>query len=105
MKNWNSECDVLVSKLIARSWADRDFLSRFVTDPKTVLKEAGIVLDETIRIVFKSSGLSPENIERERILYISLHFRPETLLDENIDDWMVGAEYQVISCFCCRFCS
>ena len=100
-----STFDMLVSKLVAKSWADRDFLSRFATDPKTVLREADVVFDETIRVVVNSPDCILEsNAAEQSGLLIFLCSKPDTLSDESIKAWAEETGNQMVFP-CYRFCS
>ncbi len=89
-KTW----ETIVSKLIARAWLDEDFHKRFVSDPAKILREAGLVLGDLVKVIV-TQGSTPVPVlkvagEGTGICEISLPSKPADLTDEQISAWGKG---------------
>ena len=89
-KTW----ETTVSKLIARAWLDEDFHKRFVSDPAKILREAGLVLGDLVKVIV-TQGSTPFPVlkvagEGTGICEISLPSKPTDLTDEQMNAWGTG---------------
>lgn len=85
-QNWQTD----VSKLIAKTWLDDQFLQNFVTDPAGILREAGLMPAgaEDVTVFKKITGESFLQVVDNGITYqISLPAKPADLKDETIRSW------------------
>ncbi len=90
-KTW----ETTVSKLIARAWLDEDFHKRFVSDPAKILWEAGLVLEDFVKVIVTQSSTAFPVLKVAEggtgICEISLPSKPADITDEQISAWSVGA--------------
>lgn len=79
-----------IAKVIARSWSDKDFKERFISEPRTVLKEYEVQVP---------AGVEVKVLEQtDNTIYIVLPLKPG-------EDWlikpMMSEETDEISCVRC----
>ena len=90
-KTW----ETTVSKLIARAWLDEDFHKRFVSDPAKILREAGLVLEDFVKVIVTQGSTAFPVLKLAEggsaICEISLPSKPADLTDEQMNAWGVGA--------------
>lgn len=85
-QNWQAD----VSKLIAKTWLDDEFLQNFVTDPAGTLRESGLMPEEfeEVKVFQKLTGGTILQVVEEGITYqIALPAKPTDLSDETIRSW------------------
>ncbi len=89
-KTW----ETTVSKLIARAWLDEDFHKRFVSDPAKILREAGLVLEDFVKVIVTQGSTAFPVLKLAEggsaICEISLPSKPADLTDEQISAWDKG---------------
>ena len=95
------------SRIVARAWADEDFLDRLLSDPKVVLREYGI---ETEGEVCVSVAETPDSERTDDVLHLILPPPPsdlseEELLPTGVGYCFSGGCFRCGGCGCgCRFC-
>ena len=52
------EREIALAKLVAKSWTDDNFYQRLVREPEVILREAGIVFEDSTEIIVKSDSLA-----------------------------------------------
>jgi len=90
-KNWQID----LAKIVAQTWADENFRQRFLAEPAAVLREAGIALEDSIKVVVNEGGSSSTVLagaEAGTTVYeINLPSKPEDLEAEQIFAWFDGS--------------
>lgn len=83
--------EITVSKLVAKAWMDDKFRQRFISEPTAILREAGVVLGDFVKvIVTQESANSPllKTADGGAVVYqINLPEKPDYLNEEKISDW------------------
>ena len=77
-----------VEKLIAISWLNEDFRSRFVREPIKVMREAGIVVDELVSIIVRDGSNSTPmlaGVDGATLYEIELSATPQSVGEESLD--------------------
>lgn len=86
-QNWQ----INLAKVVAQTWADEDFRQRFLAEPATVLREAGIALEESVKVIVNQGADTPAVLagaEAGTTVYeISLPSKPDDLEAEQIFAW------------------
>ncbi len=102
-KTW----ETIVSKLIARAWLDEDFHKRFVSDPAKILREAGLVLEDLVKVIVnQGSTAAPvlKGADGGAVIYqINLPPKPRDLTDEQMSVLTQGT-LEVAQNFCVPSC-
>ena len=104
-KTW----ETIVSKLIARAWLDEDFHKRFVSDPAKILREAGLVLEDFVKVIVTQGSTAFPVLKLAEggtaICEISLPSKPTDLTDEQMNSWVAGMvdvnNSDLLGCSCC----
>ena len=90
-KNWQID----LAKIVAQTWADENFRQRFLAEPAAVLREAGIALEDSVKVVVNEDGRSSAVLagaEAGTTVYeISLPSKPQDLEAEQIFAWFDGS--------------
>lgn len=90
-KIWERE----VSKLIARAWIDEEFRSSLVSDPVATLAEAGLTLEDFVRVEINSEPNAVPVLragEGGTVIYeLPLPAKPETVSDDALRAWVEGS--------------
>ncbi|NJK47188.1 hypothetical protein HC931_02350 [Candidatus Gracilibacteria bacterium] len=96
--------EVAVSKLVAKAWMDDEFRKRFISEPTEILREAGIFLEDCVKIVVnQDSSNAPvlQGADGMTIYQIDLPSKPSDLSDEQLSAWSLGG---VDLASVCRMC-
>jgi hypothetical protein len=88
-KNW----ETTISKLIAKTWLNDEFRTRFFNEPAVILREAGLMLEEFVEVkviqnLTGSSVLQLAGAEGSSIYEVALPSKPTGLTDEQINTWV-----------------
>ncbi len=98
-KNW----EMIVSKLIAKAWLDQDFYHQFVSEPAKILREAGLVIDNFVKVIVNQNPATVPALtigEGEIPIYeINLPPKPARLIDEHITAWSADTP-NLFFCLC-----
>ncbi len=83
-----------LSKIVAKAWIDDEFHKRFVSDPAEILREAGLMLEDFVKVIV-TQGSTPFPVLKvaeggAAICEISLPSKPAQLTDEQINVWGTG---------------
>jgi len=82
LQNWGNT----VSKLIAKAWIDSGFYHRLIAEPATVLREAGMILDDFSQVQVNLDSTGPAlTADAGGTLTINLPPKPTGLADELIN--------------------
>jgi hypothetical protein len=85
--------EVVVSKLVAKAWMDDEFRKRFISEPTEILREAGIFLEDCVKIVVNQDSTNApmlQGADGMTIYQINLPSKPSDLSDEQISAWSLG---------------
>ena len=77
-----------VEKLIAISWLNEEFRARFVREPIKVLREAGIAVDELVRVIVRDGyNYTPmlAGADGANLYEIVLSPAPDDMEEEQLD--------------------
>ena len=89
------ELEIKLAKLVAQTWADENFRQRFMAEPVKLLQEAGIVLEDSIKVIVNhgaSDSLVLAGAESgTNICQIALPSKPKDLDAEQIFAWFEGS--------------
>lgn len=89
-ENWNT-WEKTLSKIVAKTWIDEDFCKRFINEPTVVLREAGLALSDTAKVIVNQGKVNTSVLttaEGEMTVYqFNLPSKPENLTDEQISAW------------------
>lgn len=99
-QNWKTT----LSKVLAQTWIDDSFRQRFVKEPLAILKDAGLVVEDSIKVivnqgsksdgsmsVVKNNNISDASDSQESVLYLELPCKPNGLEEEEINFWSKNA--------------
>ena len=101
--NW----ETTLSQIVAKTWIDEAFCKRFIAEPTVVLREAGMTLSDTAKVIVnRGQANSPvlTTAEEEMAVYqINLPSKPKSLTDEQMSAWAketmdTGSSYLGSSC-------
>lgn len=102
-KNW----EATVSQIVAKTWIDEEFCTRFINEPTVVLREAGMILSDTAKVIVNQGQVNSSmvtNAEGGTTVYqINLPSKPKSLTDEQMSAWAketmdTGSSYYGSSC-------
>jgi hypothetical protein len=97
--------EVAVSKLVAKAWMDDEFRKRFISEPTEILREAGIFIEDCVKIVVnQGSSNAPvlQGADGMTIYQINLPSKPSELNDEQLSAWSLGGVDIALTCrMCC----
>ena len=86
-KNW----EATLSQIVAKTWIDEDFCKRFISEPTVVLREAGMALSDTARVIVNQGQANTSVLTTAdggiTVYQINLPSKPESLTDEQISAW------------------
>lgn len=87
----SKEFQMNLAKLVAKSWVDENFRQRFLAEPMAILREAGTILEESVKVIAKE-GASASKLqacpEGGTIVYeIALPSKPKDLDEEALYTW------------------
>lgn len=84
------EWEINLAKLVAQTWTDENFRQRFSQEPEVILREAGIILEDSVKVIINSDSSSCAAIigaEGGTTVYeICLPTKPNDLEEELIFD-------------------
>ena len=82
------EQEIALAKLVAKTWTDENFRQRFVREPEVILREAGIVFEDSTEIIVKSDSLARSQLigaeAANNAFEICLPAKPSDLQEELI---------------------
>jgi len=99
----------MISKVVAKAWMDGALYQRLLTEPKRVLREAGVVLGSlAVVVVVMSTGQEASaatlkhrsEFKQETVLEIVLPPEPQPLSEESLTE----VEDEIVVAFCLRVC-
>ncbi len=95
-----------VSKLVARTWVDNQFKQSFIDNPIEFLQEVGLTLEDFIEVQIKTGSYGSIRFvggEGGEILnfQITLPPRPDTLDDEQLNNFINQTQNEIIVKLCC----
>jgi hypothetical protein len=97
-QNWQ----ISLAKVVAQTWADESFRQRFLAEPAAVLREAGMALEDSVKVVVNEGGSSSAVLagaEAGTTVYeISLPSKPEDLEAEQLFAWFNSFVPATASC-------
>ena len=83
-----------LSKIVAKAWMDDEFHKRFISDPAAILREAGLILEDFVKVIVNQGSKSVPAFklagEETAICEISLPPKPTDLTDEQMNSWVAG---------------
>lgn len=86
-KNW----EAILSQIVAKTWIDEAFCTRFINEPTVVLREAGMILSDTAKVIVNRGQANSSVLttaEGEMTVYqINLPSKPQSLTDEQMSAW------------------
>ena len=85
-QNWQ-ELEATLSKIIAQAWIDEQFRQQFISNPGDILREAGVVIDDFVKVIVKQSGHNVPVLQIGNggtVYQINLPPKPENLREEKL---------------------
>ena len=85
-QNWQ-ELEATLSKIIAQAWIDEQFRQQFISNPTAILREAGVVIDDLVKIVVKQNGHNVPVLQIGNggtVCEINLPPKPENLREDKL---------------------
>ena len=86
-QNWKTT----LSKVLAKTWIDESFRQRFVQEPLAILKDAGLIMEDSIKVIVnvgsKAGGTVSLQESENSHLYVELPCKPNDLEEEEISLW------------------
>ncbi|NEP41310.1 MAG: hypothetical protein F6K35_19595 [Okeania sp. SIO2H7] len=83
-KHW----EINLAKLVARTWADENFRASFLAEPKAILREAGMILEDGAKVIVNEGGRSSAILagadSGTTVYEISLPSKPDDLDTEQL---------------------
>ncbi len=83
-----------LSKIVAKAWIDNEFHKRFVSDPAEILREAGLMLEDFVKVIVTQGSTAFPVLKVAEggtaICEISLPPKPADLTDEQMNSWVAG---------------
>ena len=83
--------ETVLSKIVAKTWIDEDFCKRFINEPTVVLREAGMALSDTAKVIVNQGQANTSVLTTAdggmTIYQVNLPSKPESLTDEQISAW------------------
>lgn len=102
-KNW----EATLSQIVAKTWIDEEFCKRFINEPTVVLREAGMALSDTAKVIVNQGQVDSSvftTAEGGTTVYqINLPSKPASLTDEQMSAWAketmdTGSSYRGCCC-------
>lgn len=93
--------EVAVSKLVAKAWIDDEFCKRFINEPAEILREAGVMLGDFVKVIVNQDSTGTPVLTGSdggtTIYQINLPPKPSDLIDEQMNAWSAGIA-NVVGC-------
>lgn len=87
----SQDWEINLAKLIAKTWADDNFRQRFVANPAAILREAGMILEDSVKVIVNQGGSSSSAFAAAEggtsVYEIDLPSKPSDLDEEQINVW------------------
>jgi hypothetical protein len=103
-ENWKA-LETAVSKIVAKAWIDDEFRKRFLSEPTVILREAGLVLEDFVKVVVNQGSTNTPVLQATdgamAIYEINLPPKPSDLTDEQISAWSLGGVDVSVTCRVC----
>jgi hypothetical protein len=106
----NPEAQKTLSKIVAKTWLDEEFKSKFIANPNAVLEENGLTVPSGVEFKVNDTTLvgtltnKLPGQEGNVVYEIPLPHKPEGLADQSIQSWTneENSDYPVSDCeeFC-----
>ncbi len=84
--------ETIVSQVVAKAWIDDEFRKRFVSAPRDILREAGLVVEDFVNVVVNQGSTGAPaftTADGGAMIYeINLPAKPTDLTDEQIGSWV-----------------
>lgn len=88
----SKEFEMNLAKLVAKTWADEKFRQRFLAEPMAILREAGIILEDSVKVIVNlgssASGILASPESGTTVYEISLPSKPKDLDEEALYTWL-----------------
>jgi hypothetical protein len=84
------ELENTISKLVAKAWIDDDFRQTFISKPVEILREAGLVIGDFVKVIVKQNANDAPMLQTAdggAVYEINLPPKPEGISDEKISAW------------------
>lgn len=105
----SKELEMNLAKLVAKTWADENFRQRFIAEPMAVLREAGMMLEGSVKVIANQGttdcGLVAGTEGGTTVYEIALPSKPTDLDEEALYAWFNQFSAGVSSSFTVRACS
>lgn len=89
--------EINLAKLVAKTWADENFRQRFLAQPAAILREAGIILEDSVKVVINQGASNTPVLagaEGGSTVYeIALPSKPKDLDEEQLNAWFNQFSY------------
>ena len=83
--------ETVLSKIVAKTWIDEEFCKRFINEPTVVLREAGMAISDTAKVIINEGKTNTSVLTTAEggmtIYQVNLPSKPESLTDEQISAW------------------
>ncbi|NEP48794.1 MAG: hypothetical protein F6K65_08140 [Moorea sp. SIO3C2] len=93
-ENWKT-LETTVSQLVAKAWLDDEFRKRFVSAPREILREAGLVIEDFVNVVVNQGSTGAPALKTAdggaMIYEINMPAKPTDLTDAQIGSWVEEA--------------
>ncbi len=88
----SKELEMNLAKLVAKTWADEKFRLRFLAEPMAILREAGIILEDSVKVIVNqgssASGILACPESGTTVYEIALPSKPKDLEEEALYAWL-----------------
>ena len=85
-QNWQ-ELEATLSKIIAKAWIDEQFCQNFLGKPADILREAGVVIDDFVKVIVRQNGHNVPVLQIGNggtVYEINLPPKPENLREDKL---------------------
>ncbi|NEO35199.1 MAG: hypothetical protein F6J90_02285 [Moorea sp. SIOASIH] len=93
-ENWKT-LETAVAQVVAKAWIDDEFRKRFVSAPREILREAGLVVEDFVNVVVNQGSTGAPALKTAdggaMIYEINLPAKPTDLTDAQIGSWVQEA--------------
>ena len=83
--------ETVLSKIVAKTWIDEKFRKRFINEPTAILREAGMILSDTAKVIVNQEKANTSVLTTAEggmtVYQVNLPSKPESLTDEQISAW------------------
>ncbi|MDY6804246.1 MAG: hypothetical protein SXA11_10625 [Cyanobacteriota bacterium] len=105
----SKEFEINLAKLVAKTWADENFRQRFLAEPAAILREAGAILEGTVKVIV-NEGSSASKIQPcpeggTTVYEIALPSKPKDLDEETLYSWFQQFSSGASACHTTSYCS